>query len=171
MHLSTCSSPTPSTVLLYNIRDVTRRHTVGSSCPRVKHTIDEYVCTNIPPSHQSVYSLRRPIEYIPCTYPLASSPIPYTVLLNNICDATRRQTVGSSYPRVKQSILLACRRAPVHKERPYHRSTFVYTMFAMLYVDRTSTTGDSRSAIESIRLRQSALYRRLLFPRTGKHFF
>ena len=69
MHLPTCSSPTPSTVLLYNIRDVTRRHTVGSSCPRVKHTIDEYVCTNIPPSHQSVYSLRRPIEYIPCTYP------------------------------------------------------------------------------------------------------
>ena len=32
-------------------------------------TIDEYVRTNIPPSRHTVYSLRRPIEYIPCTYP------------------------------------------------------------------------------------------------------
>ena len=63
-----------------------------------------------------------------------SSPTPSTVLLCHMCDVTRRQTVGSSYPRVKQSILFACRRTPVHKERPYHRSTFVYTMFAMLYV-------------------------------------
>ena len=66
--------------------------------------------------------------------PTCSSPTPSTVLLCHMCDVTRRQTVGSSYPRVKQSILFACRRTPVHKERPYHRSTFVYTMFAMLYV-------------------------------------
>ena len=103
--------------------------------------------------------------------PTCSSPTPSTVLLYHICDVARRQTVVSSYPRVKKSILFVCRRAPVQKERPYHRSTSVYTMFAMLYVDRTSTTGDCRSAIEPIRLRQSALYRRLPFPRTGKHFF
>ena len=59
-----------------------------------------------------------------------SSRTPSTVLLNHTCDATRRRTVGSSYPRVKQSILFACRRASVHKERPYHRSTFVYTNFS-----------------------------------------
>jgi len=61
-----------------------------------------------------------------------SSRTPSTVLLYHICDVTRRQTVGSSYPRVKQSILFACRRAPVHKERPYHRSTFVYTNFSIV---------------------------------------
>ena len=32
-------------------------------------TIDEYVRTNIPPSRHTVYSLRRLIEHIPCTYP------------------------------------------------------------------------------------------------------
>ena len=38
----------------------------------------------------------------------------YTVYSRN-CYVTRRQTVGSSYPRVKQSILFACRRAPVQR--------------------------------------------------------
>ena len=41
----------------------------------------------------------------------------------------------------------------------------------MLYVDRTSTIGDFRSAIEPIRLRQSVLYPCLPFPRTGKYYF
>ena len=62
-----------------------------------------------------------------------SSRTPSTVLLHHICDVTRRQTVGSSYPCVKQSTLFACRHAPVHKERPYHRSTFVYTPCSRCY--------------------------------------
>ena len=61
-----------------------------------------------------------------------SSRTPSTVLLYHICDVKRRRTVGSSYPCVKQSILFACRRAPFHKERPYHRSTFVYTNFSFV---------------------------------------
>ena len=64
--------------------------------------------------------------------PTCSSPAPSTVLLHHICDVTRRPTVGSSYPRVKQSILFACRRAPVNKERPCHRSTFVNTNFSIV---------------------------------------
>ena len=32
-------------------------------------TMDKYIRTNIPSSHQTVYSPRRPIEYIPCTSP------------------------------------------------------------------------------------------------------
>ena len=95
-------------------------------------TIDEYVRANIytftpnrvlPTSSDRLHTVH---------IPTCSSPTRYTVLLYHIYDVTRRQTVGSSYTRVKQSILFACRRAPVHKERPYHSSTFVYINFSVV---------------------------------------
>ena len=63
--------------------------------------------------HLSTYSSRTPLA-----------------LLHKIFDVTRRQTVGSSDRRVKQSILFAGRRAPDRKELPYHRSTFFYHNFS-----------------------------------------
>ena len=45
---------------------------------------------------------------------------------------THRQTVGSIYPCVNESILFICRRAHVHKERPCHRFNFVHNNFRIV---------------------------------------
>ena len=74
VHLATRSSPTPSTVLLYHICDVTRRQTVGSSYPRFKLT-DVFLSTK-----------SDRIAVLPlCT--------PISVLLNHARDVIRRQDV------------------------------------------------------------------------------
>ena len=86
---------------------------------------------------------------------LTCSPhTPSKTLLYHIRDVTLAQTVGRSYPRVEHSILFVRRLPPVHKVRPYHRSTFAYTIFAMFHVDGTSTAGYSHSSIEPNRLPQ-----------------
>ena len=111
---------------LQTINACNNRNPNLSSLLRLTH--DGYVRTNIPPS-QTRYVVQSS-AYRALTHVFSATPS--KVLLYHICDKTRRQTVGSSYPRVKQAILFACRRAPVHKERPYHRSTFVYTNFSIV---------------------------------------